>query len=79
MSDDTWWRMELSETARQLRELVREIERVCRDSPCSSVASAIINNATNHLCAVARIHEINAEHAARDELKGSGTSGEGAT
>lgn len=46
-------------TAHHLRELAREIERLCHDSPCSGVASPIIDNATDHLCAIARIHELN--------------------
>lgn len=51
-------------TAHQLRELAREIERACHDSPCVGIAAPIISNAVDHLCAIARIHELNEEQNA---------------
>lgn len=43
----------------ELRELARQIEKLCEASPCMSVAYPIVSNAVEHLCAIARIHEMN--------------------
>lgn len=44
----------------ELRDLAAEIERVGRASPCWSVAHPWIRTLTDHLCAVARVHETRA-------------------
>lgn len=44
-----------------LRQLARDIEALCHASECIGIASPIVENAASHLCAIARIHELNEE------------------
>lgn len=46
-------------TADELRDLARRIEMLCMEHGCASVAGHIVKNAVDHLCALARIHELN--------------------
>lgn len=46
-------------TAKELRKLAKKISELCSKSTCAGVASTIIDNAADHLCAIARIHELN--------------------
>lgn len=55
----------MSKTAAALRKLARDIDDAAYNSPCMSVAAPIIKNATAHLCAVARIHELNQQNSDR--------------
>jgi hypothetical protein len=43
----------------RLRDLARDIENVSRDHPCWSQAHVVVLNCTSHLCAMARIEEVN--------------------
>lgn len=62
----------MSSTADALRKLARDIDDACYNSACMSVAAPIIKNATSHLCAVARIHELNAKARCHDNPRSEG-------
>lgn len=49
-----------STVAPELRELAKQIESLCQQAPCMSVAWEIIRPATNHLYLLARLYELNA-------------------
>jgi hypothetical protein len=54
-------------TAVELRELAAKIEQVGRESPVWSVAHVWVFTLTDHLCAVARVHETREkDHAVSD-------------
>jgi hypothetical protein len=46
-----------SQTAEELRQLATDVERVARESPAWSIAYTWIRTLTDHLQAVARVHE----------------------
>lgn len=46
-----------------LRNLAEQIEKTAKGHPVYSQATAIVQNCVDHLCAVARVHEANAEVA----------------
>lgn len=50
-----------------LRYLAEDVLDVARAHPCYSQASAVINNCCDHLRAMARAHEANAEALAADD------------
>jgi len=47
----------------QLRDLAQRIERVAMRHPAFSQAGGVVQNCCDHLCAIARTHEANAELA----------------
>lgn len=51
-----------SKTGDELRALAAAIERAKSESPIAGVAQRIVGNCTDHLCAIARIHDLNARH-----------------
>lgn len=51
----------MTTTAQQLRKLAYDIKALLDASPCLNIAGAIIENAVDHLCAIARVHEVNAD------------------
>lgn len=53
----------MASTAQEIRDLARAIEQVGRDSPCWSVVHSMVMNLTNHLQAIAGVHEVNAKEA----------------
>lgn len=58
--------MGISKTGDELRALAAVIERAKSESPIASVAQRIVGECVDHLCAVARIHDLNAELHAND-------------
>lgn len=54
-----------SQTAKELRELEAAIRKVATASPVYSIAVTIVQNACDHIAAVARVHEANAREAER--------------
>lgn len=42
-----------------LRDLARQLQRVAEDHFCYAQVAEIIRNATDHICAIARIEEMN--------------------
>lgn len=48
-----------SKTGDELRTLAAAIERAKSESPIAGVAQRIVSNCVDHLCAVARIHDLN--------------------
>lgn len=42
-----------------LRDLSEAIYALAREHPCYSQASAVVQNCCDHLCAIARVHEVN--------------------
>jgi hypothetical protein len=53
-----------TEVGKQLRDLVATLNAAVRASPAMSVAAPVVDNACDHLSAIARMHEANAELAA---------------
>ena len=51
----------MSETAKELRALAAELMLCVTESPVNSVAYPIVVIAADHLCAIARIRELNFE------------------
>jgi hypothetical protein len=49
-----------SKTGDELRALAAAIERVKSESPVANVAQQIVNNCTDHLRTVARLHDMHA-------------------
>jgi|HubBroStandDraft_1064217.scaffolds.fasta_scaffold180081_2 hypothetical protein len=47
------------ETAKELRALAKKLKECCLQSTVLSIASPIVTNACDHLCAIARVHEVN--------------------
>ena len=56
----------MSKTGDELRALAAAIERANSESPANSVAWPVVRNCIDHLTAIARIHDLNAEAARRD-------------
>ena len=55
-----------SKTGDELRALAAAIERITEESRVGSVALRIVRNCTDHLTAVARIHDFNAPSVRHD-------------
>ena len=55
-----------SPTGKELRALAIVLEKQVRKAPCYSVALPIVQNAVDHLRAVARVHDENQRAARRD-------------
>lgn len=51
--------MGISKTGDELRALAAAIERVKSESPIMNVAGPIVRNCTDHLCLIARLHDLN--------------------
>jgi hypothetical protein len=47
-------------TAKELRKLAQAIENHTLQAPCMSVAMPIVRHCVDHLCLLARLHELNA-------------------
>lgn len=45
-------------TSQELRELVRVIEQACAASRAMSIALPVVQNCTDHLLLIARVHEL---------------------
>ncbi len=57
----------MSKTSDELRTLADEISRTAEQSPAAiSLWSPIVRNCVDHLRAVARIHDLNAEPVCRE-------------
>lgn len=54
-------------TGEQLRGLALDIDRCCSASPVLSIAHPILQNASDHLNAIARIHELQTRAASAVE------------
>ena len=56
----------MSKTGDELRKLADAIERIREESPVLGITAPIIRNCIDHLRAVARIHDLNAEPVCRE-------------
>lgn len=48
-------------TVQELRDLAKTIEQACAASRSMSIALPVVQNCTDHLLAIARVHELNQE------------------
>lgn len=48
-----------------LRDLARQIEKVAQEHFCYGQVNTIIQNAVDHICAIARVEELNRAEARR--------------
>jgi hypothetical protein len=46
-----------SSVAKELRTLASEIEKICKEAPCVSVAFPVVRNCVDHLTALAAVYE----------------------